>query len=1682
MAKIRRVVRKPRSEHFGDVFEDQLWPTYIAIVVLGAFSMGVSAAYKSFAAPQWYNNALTYLILIPVVCGGFMFAIWLMDNHTWRRSMQFSAVLCAIIHLAFVVQMIELNLAGPEPPRVADSRVIERRPPKPIPIYRPQQLMSAEDRPQQEHEKPVETETPEVTKQPEEVVRPEVPKETPAPPKQQPIKVPEVMPTTEPNIIKKPQPNEAAPKVEETQAKLSRQVKPSEVKVSSLIQQPQLQPQPAKPTAEVKPAAAPTERQTAAATATPREVKEPTTQTESPTASVAKRAQENAPTTETTAQPTLQRQVARATQTPRSQVASADTPAATKETTTQDLKPANTQTTKTTTASPSVVRNTAEPLPEVSTQPTPQPQRRQVDAPAQPTIAQTATPVPNRQPRTTERPDVRTQAAVVTPSATAGQPSATEAALTPQTSSPQRATATVTAPRASELPSAEPNTAQTSQVASRITRTTGQNAPAATANPTQTPTLTRNANAAPSVPSATRVETTAAAATQVATTGELSPTSTATQRTTTAAAQQSPTTGQPRPVTVASNAANPTASPNPARRSSTSQSNTDSPSTNAGPSQVATTRTTQAVQSNAVTNVANVPTNAGPQTSALAALGPSSATTSRQTTANAAGATRTQPTANVNSASPTAQVSHGGAARAQSSTTATIDPSGTPGRSPNRAVATAAQATSPTAVDSPAQSIAAQGAGDPSAQPARMALNRALGGVAGVGMSPNMDRSTPGGAGPALVASSAARRAEATQTGPEGEALAPSATAQIARARAGAEAPTASLQAQVVENATAPGANEVAEVSASSSAALTRADSNAKRGDVTGAKGAGEVDVGPTQIVAEAGAGRAAGGGQAELNFETNAPQIARKTETGGSPTMSLAAAKVDENVAAPMGTSGGQPAATDPGPAATSAARTLAGGLAPASGGPSRATEQGPSAEVNTAVALADSPVSRADNAEGAAGGASAAGEPDLEDEKEKALRLARQAAGGGPQLALSAPIVAEVPQSPMGAGGDGGAPNASPQLAAAATSSGRQNQDGGAPRGGAPLAAGEPGTASRGGAEQVGSVTVARAEAVDGAAGAPALGGGTGTPTRAASGITLAANTQAETVELAGAPASGGAPNGAMIEAQGTEVKRVGGGASGPSSDGPAGAFAGPQVVDTASTGGPGDAAGKRSASAATADGPQVGGTQNTGAPGARAATTEIAGGASTAAVVPEMGPMSAVAQAELDHGMGTMGNGPMTKNSGEAVTVNIEAPNGAGGLGAEHAPKVGLNTRQAREDSVEIQVQTARFLRQKAGGLPAVSTSVVIASDPFANRMSRNKGNEKAGGKGAPPPATEAAIDMGLQFLARYQQTDGRWSLQGFGEETQLSSDTAATALALLAFQGAGRTHREHEFKDVVRSGLDHLLAHQKENGDLFVALNDNSNQSVWLYSHALATIALCEAYGMTQDPELRIPAQKAIDFIIEAQHKERGGWRYAPGVGSDTSVSGWMMMALKSGELANLQVPKETYAKIDSWLNSAVKSRAEPHEFRYNPLAADTPEQRHGLTATKTMTSVGLLMRLYGGSKRDSEVMRNGADYLRKNLPSIGTPREPQRDTYYWYYGTQVMYHVGGEHWKAWNGKLHPLLVDSQIKQGPLAGSWQPRGPVPDRWSAHAGRLYVTTMNLLSLEVHYRHLPLYEDTAK
>src|SRR5205085_10264606 len=360
-------------------------------------------------------------------------------------------------------------------------------------------------------------------------------------------------------------------------------------------------------------------------------------------------------------------------------------------------------------------------------------------------------------------------------------------------------------------------------------------------------------------------------------------------------------------------------------------------------------------------------------------------------------------------------------------------------------------------------------------------------------------------------------------------------------------------------------------------------------------------------------------------------------------------------------------------------------------------------------------------------------------------------------------------------------------------------------------------------------------------------------------------------------------------------------------------------------------------------------------------------------------------------------------------------------------------------------------------------------------------------KGSGPGQPAFRTEISVELGLDFLAREQSPDGSWSLTAKSltppqlerEKPVVNSDTAATGLALLSFLGAGYDHFDEKYSRPITAGLDWLIKNQAASGDLYVEMDAESAKSAKLYSHGIAAIALCEAYGMTGDEPLREPAQKAIDSIIATQNPQLGGWRYEPRLESDTSVSGWQLMALKSGELAGLKVPHEPYQKVGLWLTKAQANPRTPSQYVYNPYAENTETRRAGRKPSQTMTAVGLLVRMDLGWNRDDKRMVGGADYLLDHLPAIGVRRgENQVDTYYWYYATQVMFHMKGDYWKKWNDRLHPMLVDRQIKEGELAGSWDPGG---DKWGDKAGRIYVTTLNLLSLEVYYRHLPIYQPTA-
>ena len=327
------------------------------------------------------------------------------------------------------------------------------------------------------------------------------------------------------------------------------------------------------------------------------------------------------------------------------------------------------------------------------------------------------------------------------------------------------------------------------------------------------------------------------------------------------------------------------------------------------------------------------------------------------------------------------------------------------------------------------------------------------------------------------------------------------------------------------------------------------------------------------------------------------------------------------------------------------------------------------------------------------------------------------------------------------------------------------------------------------------------------------------------------------------------------------------------------------------------------------------------------------------------------------------------------------------------------------------------------------------------------------------------TERAVTGALVWLARHQSADGSWSIRQYANRctdktcTGISmgeadkGNSGATALGLLPFLAAGQTHKTRgAYRANIAAGVNWLVKNQKPDGDLQCGAT--------MYSHGLATVALCESYGMTGDRNVGRAAQSAVDFIVRAQNPKTGGWRYAPGEEGDTSVLGWQLSALRSAQIAGLVIDQSAIVGAAKWLDSAQVVGGS----RYVYMAGTGP--------SPAMSAVGLLGRQYLGAKRDTPMIVDGVKFLMANMPD---PK--QQNIYYWYYATQVLHNMADSQWDTWNRAMRKVLVDSQCNEpGTCAnGSWNPKDDV---WGGQGGRLMTTSLSALTLEIYYRYLPLFK----
>lgn len=370
---------------------------------------------------------------------------------------------------------------------------------------------------------------------------------------------------------------------------------------------------------------------------------------------------------------------------------------------------------------------------------------------------------------------------------------------------------------------------------------------------------------------------------------------------------------------------------------------------------------------------------------------------------------------------------------------------------------------------------------------------------------------------------------------------------------------------------------------------------------------------------------------------------------------------------------------------------------------------------------------------------------------------------------------------------------------------------------------------------------------------------------------------------------------------------------------------------------------------------------------------------------------------------------------------------------------------------------EVSTAAAELQQILEATSVSTSSMFSSTGVEGRRPENR-RKLALARGG-TIESEVAVERALEWLAKHQLPSGAWSLihntgecdgrcQNPGSKERF--DPAATGLALLAFLGAGYTHEAGEYRENVRKGVYFLyqIMEESSQGGSLMYQSDRG-----MYNHGIAAFALCEAYQLTEDPDLRHAAQLATQFIVTAQNYQ-GGWGYLPKQPGDLTVSGWQVMALKSAQAAGLKVPASTIFRLDNFLSTQQATKSA--YFGYGKPGK-----------SPTCTAIGNMMHLFRGMTDTDPRILESAQYLRR-LGQSG------RDIYFNYYATLYLFHVGEPFWTDWNPTVRDYLVKTQATGGHEAGSWYFDNP----YGKEGGRLYTTAMAAMTLEVYYRFSPLYQ----
>ena len=362
-----------------------------------------------------------------------------------------------------------------------------------------------------------------------------------------------------------------------------------------------------------------------------------------------------------------------------------------------------------------------------------------------------------------------------------------------------------------------------------------------------------------------------------------------------------------------------------------------------------------------------------------------------------------------------------------------------------------------------------------------------------------------------------------------------------------------------------------------------------------------------------------------------------------------------------------------------------------------------------------------------------------------------------------------------------------------------------------------------------------------------------------------------------------------------------------------------------------------------------------------------------------------------------------------------------------------------------------------------LPVISPVHIKKPSGYSVRTQAGRSQYLGSGAELGNGLTESSVLKALRWLKHVQRPDGSWAGP---------SPTAMAGLAVLTYLAHGETPMSREFGGTVRRALDYLIASQREEKGVTRFRGSDGNE----YAFLIATYALCEAYGMTHNPNAGEAARKGLARIVAGQ-SPTGGWDYKLNRAStrdDLSFGGWALQAMKAGKMADLHVDG-----LDESVKKAVrylKTRA----FRKGGFGYCAGNAPSGLTAT------GCLALQLLGLAREKEV-RSALDFMRAWGPVWENHPGGRNAQYYSYYATQCKYQAGMRKnaapadltsWKKWNAEMKAAYPSAMTELPERIPDSEGRPCAMGYWQNHDAYnapVMGTCLCALQLMVYYRYLP-------